>query len=307
MKTDDSDLDFAYRYPFSMEAREIIAGQSGGIEEKLVKIGKLRLEEDLNSIAVGYGNVALEDVKRVHVLSYVYSRMLVSALSNGLYLDKYVAAEASRAANAMEAEPLTGLMRLSTEMGVSLSYSQGQFVMKFADFLMLSSGSGELRLVKQGLGKGLVYFHKDIAIKVLCSAAAAEIRKKLPIAMPDLPQRIIDEAKTVKLPKIKSNIQVKEGSYRWIEKLLSTPIVDVRHRTVNLVLAPYFTNIKGLSENEAAEIIIEYIERCKQANPDTKVNSSYIKYQCKYAKDKGMKPLSLERARELYRGVLEFD
>ena len=302
-----NDLDFAYRYPFSVQAREIIAQTGGVIDENLIAAGKARVEEDLNRTEISYSRISMADIKRAYILSYVYSRMIISAIGNRIHLDRYVRSEAKRARSALESDTMPNMIKLITELNLQMSYSDGRFIIGLPNFLMLSSGDEGLNLVKQELGRGLVYLGKEDAMDLIEKAIAAEIKKKLPIPQSDLPRRIIEESKSVRLPKINTRVEVKEGSYRWIDKILSNPIGDVRHRTVNLILAPYLTNIKGLSEEEAASIIMEFIERCKQINPDTKVNSSYIKYQCKYSKSKGMKPLSLEKAREMYRGVLDLD
>ncbi len=54
-------------------------------------------------------------------------------------------------------------------------------------------------------------------------------------------------------------------------------------------------------------MISNYIDRCKELNPDTKVSEPYIRYQVKYAKEKGMKPLSLVKAKELLSDLIDFD
>lgn len=299
----DSAIDFAYKYPFSKEAREVISA-AGALDRRMLTAGKVRLEEDLNSESPGYGKVNMAEAKKAYVLSYVYSRMLISAVNNRTHIEKYVSAESTRVRKALEDETLPNIMKLASQLGLDLSYSNERFVVRFTAFLHVA---GRMELVRQELDKGLVYLPKEEALDALENAAAAEIRKKLPIPAGDLPTEVIAEAKTLKLPKIDTGVEIREGSYRWIERLLANPIADVRHRTVNLVLAPYLTNVKGLSEEDAAKVILDYIERCKLINPDTKVNSSYVKYQCKYAKAKGMKPLSRERAKELYRGVLDLE
>lgn len=307
MYADKAGLDFAYHYPFSNEAREIIAQAAGGLDEKLIKAGKDRVEQDLGDSPISRLSISMPEVKRTYVLSYVYSRMIISAIGNKVHLEKYIRSEARRARGALEEETMPNILKLLSELGVEMSYSGERFIMGFAKFLMLSSRSADLSLVKQELDKGLVYLSKDAALALMENAIADEIRKKLPIPALELPKRIIEESRSVRLPKISIRTEVREGSYRWIEKILANPIADVRHRTVNLILAPYLTNIKGMPEDEAAAMIMDYIEKCKLINPDTRVNSSYVKYQCKYSKAKGMKPLSLEKARELYRGVLELD
>jgi len=299
-------MDFAYKYPFSSEARQIIAKEPQGLDEKLIKAGKARLEEDLNSASISYYRTGISGIQRTYVLSYVYSRMLISAVNNRIHIEKYARAEAQRARSALEDESLPNIFKLMGELGMEMGYAGEHFIVGFGKFLMLSAGNEGLSLVDQQLDKGLVYLTKERALDLAQSAIAKEIKRKLPIPQKELPKSVVDEAKTVKLPKI-STVEIRTGTYRWIEKILSNPIADVRHRTVNLILAPYLTNVKGMGEDEASAVIMDYIEKCKQLNPDTRVNQSYIKYQCKYAKAKGMRPLSLDNARELYRGILDFD
>jgi hypothetical protein len=76
---------------------------------------------------------------------------------------------------------------------------------------------------------------------------------------------------------------------------------------VNLILAPYLVNTKGIDVEQAAKIIIEYIDRCRAIDPNTKINERYIEYQCDYAKKKGLRPLSLSRAKELLGEQINFE
>lgn len=303
-KFDNDELDFAYKYPFSEEARKVISKADSELDDKYIRVGKLRVEKDVAGDSE-FSEVGLADIKYTYVLSYVYSRMLISAVNNRYHLERYVSAEAKRSRNAMERDTLPNIMKALNELHINVSYSEESFIMQFSQFLTLSPKTPDMSLVHMQLDKGSVYLPKEQFLSVVETAVANEIRKKLPIPSKELPKKIIAESKAIKLPAIQIKTGPTEGSYRWIDKLLSTPIADVRHRTVNLVLAPYLTNIKGMSEDDAAKIILDYIEKCRVLNPDTRINSSYVKYQCKYAKAKGMKPLSLERARELYKGVLE--
>ena len=49
---------------------------------------------------------------------------------------------------------------------------------------------------------------------------------------------------------------------QWIEALLNTAVDDYRKTIVNLILAPYFVNIRGLANKNAYEIIKEWLELC---------------------------------------------
>jgi hypothetical protein len=53
------------------------------------------------------------------------------------------------------------------------------------------------------------------------------------------------------------------ATYQWIEKkLLHTPVVDHRKRTIDLVLAPFLIVIKHLSFEESYSIIRDWIVKC---------------------------------------------
>ncbi len=305
MEISESDLDIAYRYPFSKEARSYVAGLGAKFDTSMLERGRLRLEEALKKSRIDYSRTAIRAVKQASIVSYVYARMLVSALGNKFVIDRYVNAEARRSGQALQDEEEENVARIAKEIGMQISYEK-EFSIRFADFLMFSPKTPDFALVHQEMDKGVVYMQKYKAAKIVERAIAAEIAKNLPIPAKELPKEVVAYAKTIKVPVPKVSIQIDAGKYEWIAKLIANPIGDVRHRTVNLILAPYFVNVKGMSEDDAAKAIIDYIERCKQIDPNTKVNESYIKYQCKYAKTKGSKPLSYDRARELLKDVVDF-
>ncbi|MDE1851322.1 MAG: DNA primase noncatalytic subunit PriX [Candidatus Micrarchaeota archaeon] len=301
-------LDFAYRYPFSNEAKAILGSMDQQISERHLEGGRLRLEQDLKSQRVQFTNIMLDDIKKASILSYVYSRMLVSALNNRYHLSRYVKAEAMRFGSALEQDTVENMLRVAKEMPLELGYSDGTFSFNFADFLMYAPKTPEFSLIRKGMGKGRVKLSKEGACRVMEGALAELVSRNLPIKLKELPKKVVDYSKTVKVPVEKAAAPRRmKGNYLWIETVLQNPIGDVRHRAVNLVLAPYLVNVRGLDEESATRIIVEYIEKCKTLNPDTRVNQTYIRYQCKYAKEKKMRPLSLDKARELFKGVLELE
>ena len=305
MDSEAEKLEFSYKYPFSNAAMEIISSASSKIEEKYLRMGKLRLEEDLSRRRPEFTNVKLNEIKRSIVVSYVYSRMLASALSDRYLLNVYINAESNRVRSALSSEKMENVMELSKELGIPVTNEDGSFAIRFDQFLMNKQKGTSLQLVNRNLDKGMVYLSLTELSEIIAEAARKRIAANLPISTKKLPKEILEYAKSVKRPVRKARVQQGGKIYRWIEKILETPIHDVRHRTVNLILAPYLINVRNIPEEEAVKIITEYIEKCKELNPDTNVNGAYIKYQCKYAKSKGLKPLSLKRAKELYEGTLE--
>ena len=119
MESEAEKLEFSYKYPFSKAAMEIIGSASSKIEEKYLRLGKLRLEEDLSRRRPEFTTVKLNEIKRSIVVSYVYSRMLASALSDRYLLNVYINAESNRVRSALSSEETNNVMELSKELGTS--------------------------------------------------------------------------------------------------------------------------------------------------------------------------------------------
>ncbi len=307
MAISNKSLDFAYKYPFSNEAKDVVKSlEAKEIEEKFLTAGLLRVNEALSKDKIAFVPTNYDDLKITYVMSYVYARMLVSAVNDTSVIRKYAEAESERSYDALTADTVENAFLVSKELGMNAEIRNGIFCMRFEDFIAVSYESGGLELVNMPLKNGTVYIRKDRFLPLLRRAMELKVLNGLPIERKELPSQIIASAKGIHLEPILKRINGK-GTYAWIEKLLSTPIPDVRHRTVNLVLAPYLTNVVGLDAEKASKAITEYIEKCKKLNPNTRINEQYITYQCKYAKAKGMRPLSLSRARELYKGIIEFE
>ncbi len=307
--SEDSRLELAYKYPFLKEAKALVAQLNPGFDAKFMEQGRVRLEEALSERKIGFHKANMKDLKYAYLMSYVYARMLASALNSRSSLLRYIDAESKRAAEALKMEGTAGIIGMARELGSGISKDDYNFSMAFERYLEYAPDTKAFALPMQELYKGLVIMNENVTIGILRRMIKQEIAKNLPIPRKDLPREIIEYSKKVKVPEARlpppdPNL---ERRYAWIEKLLATPIADVRHRTVNLILAPYLTNIRKMSENDAAKIIIAYIERCKEIDPNTKVNESYILYQCKYAKSKGMKPMSLGNAKELLGSIVSIE
>jgi len=303
------DLDFAYKYPFSEEAKVIVSALNiTKIEKSYLDKAKIRLEEDFSG-SVEFVKTDYSDLKRAYLISYAFARLLVSAM--GSYAVKLFAnGEAKRVLQALVEESEENIIRISIELGVDASIEGGEFKTAFYKYLKVVPQDNEaFALIHQKMNGGFVYLSKYAEAQLLSEAARKKVMEGLPIKTAEIPKEVIAYAKSVRQPRAEVSAQAHVSSgkrYGWIEQLLNTPIPDFRHRVVNLVLAPYLTNIRGLSEEEAFTIIYNYIQRCKEINPNTKINEAYIKYQCSYAKKKGMRPLSLARAKELLAGIIDF-
>ena len=303
---DEERLDRAYKYPFLKESKKIVQEANPPFSQKHMEEGRSRVEKALFEKKISFYKTNIRDIKYAHLMSYVYARMLISAIGRKGEVMRYADAESKRSAEALKEDGKKGILMMSSELGGNITCDAGNFYMPFEEYLKYAPDNSAFALSLQELDRGRVIMGERLAIGILRRIIRKEIMKNLPISRKELPKEIIECALKIKLPEIKlEGTADAPEKYRWIEKLLATPIPDIRHRTVNLVLAPYLTNVRKMSEEDAVKTITDYINRCKEIEPNTNVNESYIRYQCRYAKIKGMRPLSMENAKELYGGFID--
>ncbi|MEM0200938.1 MAG: DNA primase noncatalytic subunit PriX [Candidatus Micrarchaeaceae archaeon] len=300
MQMNYKELQFAYKYPFSKESKKIISENGERLEERVFNYGLLRVQRAIDKKEFPIDSSLSDSIMVMHLLSYVYARMIVSASGSLSTLKSFCHNEAKRSIIALLEDTQENVEKITEELEIRIKKDNNLFLIGFEDYLRNMPKVDEFKLIKQNLKNGVIKMNKDELSKFLFKRMEIEIQKNLPIPKSDLPKEALEYSKKLKIPVEKINVNLKNDSkYLWINRLLSKPIPDVRHRTVNLILAPYFTTVLGLSEEEAIKVINRYIEKCKEINPDTNVNETYIRYQVKYSKAKGMKPLSYEKAKEL--------
>ena len=310
---DSEKLEMAYKYPFTSEAREILSNlEVRAIDKTILKMGRLRVEGAVKSGAIGFTLTSMEDTRLKLLMSYAYARLISSVLAKKFPIRKYAASEAARSSSAFLEEKESVMLRVCDELGVSAKPGKdGTFEISVFSFVGNAPDAEEMMLTNQNIGNGIVRMTRKELSYFIAGPMEKEIMRNLPIKEKEIPKEIIEEARQIKMetPAMKKNMPASaasEKTYAWVEKLLQTPIHDVRHRTVNIILAPYLINVRGMDAGAAEKVIIDYIERCKEINPATNVNESYIRYQCRYAKSKRLKPLSYEKAKELLSDVIDF-
>ena len=80
--------------------------------------------------------------------------------------------------------------------------------------------------------------------------------------------------------------------YKWIEKLLETPIEDGRKYTLWKILCPYLVNIKKLEYEESFEILKTWLEKCNNLRKLDFNLDREIKDKLKYVKH--YNPISIQ-------------
>jgi hypothetical protein len=88
------------------------------------------------------------------------------------------------------------------------------------------------------------------------------------------------------------------SSIVWIEQLLQTPVADHRKYCIWRILAPYLLNIRKLPEQEAFNVIREWLYRCSELQRLQFRINQRINDGLDRAAKKGYLPISLEKLRQ---------
>lgn len=92
--------------------------------------------------------------------------------------------------------------------------------------------------------------------------------------------------------KTKSNTIPEMKLIRWIEQLLQTPIPNYRRYCVWRILAPYFVNVKRLSNEESYSVISWWLRRCNLKKRLSFDPNSISKQNIRNARSIGYYPIS---------------
>jgi len=123
---------------------------------------------------------------------------------------------------------------------------------------------------------------------------------KIKVALPSLQRRYVEPPELVAQPSGQAMLQAnRPRRYEWVEKIIERGLPDGRKRFILCVLSAYLVNVKGLGEDEALEVVKEFLENsCRNYNNCGKVYESFIRGDLVRVRSKGIKPTSLEKLKE---------
>src|SRR5271157_2811770 len=142
---DQKSLDFAYKYPFSDEAKALIAEMGDiRIDYKYLEAGKKHIEDALNG-KLQYLVTGLTSAKTDYLITYLYSRMLLSAARSRQLISQYSVAEAARSATALSTADIKEVEAVVKELGIPMTVrpfsKELALSIRFDAFLALSKAS----------------------------------------------------------------------------------------------------------------------------------------------------------------------
>ena len=171
---DDELLDFAYKYPFSNEAKELVGRQRNEISVKYLESCGRHLENAFSK-TLGYSKISIGSAKLDYLMAYLYSRMVLSAARRKDLIMEYAMAEAGRSAEAMLASEKEDMLRIAAELGLGINCAfdlkranpSEEFTIGFVDYVNNVPRTPGLELVNQRLSSGIVLLNKTRMARVL--------------------------------------------------------------------------------------------------------------------------------------------
>ncbi|HVC27219.1 MAG TPA: hypothetical protein VND40_03570 [Nitrososphaerales archaeon] len=152
------------------------------------------------------------------------------------------------------------------------------------------------QLVNMRLRDGFVYFSvnniKDLFAALVQGLMISGMRSLRSAPAPDFVRVLVDEFR----PLIPRPAPRQQNQFDYIKRLLEHPITDGRHRVIWLILAPYFTTVRGMDEASAADAVLAYIG-------DTRYRQ-FIRYNVRRAMRGGLFPLSEQSIRQKHPDIM---
>ncbi|HUR68297.1 MAG TPA: DNA primase large subunit PriL [Candidatus Thermoplasmatota archaeon] len=193
------DLAALARYPFLPEAAEHVAKEGPALEDLLTDkvyararaAGRERLRLALEDAALPAPPLTRDSPPRElleDLLSYVYARILVSAVGDAYVVRRHALAEAVRVRDyLMKEERPENLAAAARTVDLAFEAQEGDYVAHFTDFLKHSVHlkDAEWKLVSQRLSHGNVIMSAHVASRLVQEALRRRIETELPKRLSD--------------------------------------------------------------------------------------------------------------------------
>jgi len=304
------------KYPFLRSAREFLL--SYPLEEIVKSVKEPILDQARYRVSLAARNPKF-DVQNVRKLGYEpYERrtgdsknpedviefysyfVAVLASKNESFLTLALArTEAARAKTFFVKEPLQQMIALlkeaaGLELKIEVTAERGgatraMITCPFEKYLEVTTEyeltrEARWQLVNTRLSGGLVHFTgndvRDLFAALVQGLMISGMRSLRSAPVPDFVHSLVEEFR----PLVPRPPPRSQNQFEYVKRLLEHPIKDGRHRVIWLILAPYFTTVKGLDEAAATDAVLAYI-----GDPKYK---QFIRYNVRRAMKSGLFPLS---------------
>ncbi|MBQ8643316.1 MAG: DNA primase, partial [Candidatus Methanomethylophilaceae archaeon] len=268
----------AAKFPFLKESAEFVEKNNADLESLLTSPlyeparirGKERVLDALANSEVSYKPLMNDYDRLMEVMSYPYSRMIVSMVGDRFLTKRYALAEAVRMNKLLNGEDLRTVAVVSEELGITSSAdADGIIHMGFHDYLMLSSRlkSIDWKLINTNIDKGKVLLPQDKFSRLMQNAFQDKIESELPLMTPDEFRQYLKkdvESITATLEETKKKFSPTGGEGMKNEYLppCIIRILDMSRRGMNLPHSARFAlvtflNALGLTYDDIIKVFSE--------------------------------------------------
>jgi hypothetical protein len=316
------------KYPFLRSARDFLLTYP--LDEVVKSVYRPILDQARYRITLAKDNPSI-DIQNVRKLSYQsYDRrhrgtsdpddviefysyfVAVLASKNEAFLTMALAkTEAARAHALFVKEPLQQMIALFNEaagLKLSVGVESGRggdvsilITCPVENYLEVATDYELTReprwhLVNMRLSDGLVYFTvngvRDLFAALVQGLMISGMRSLRSAPVPEFVRSLVDEFR----PLLPRSPPRQQNQFDYIQRLLERPITDGRHRVIWMILAPYFTTLRGMDETSATDAVLAYIgdARYKQ----------FIRYNVRRALKSGLFPLSEQSIRTKHPDIM---
>lgn len=266
------------KFPFLKESAEFVEKNNADLESLLTSPlyeparirGKERVLDALANSEVSYKPLMNDYDRLMEVMSYPYSRMIVSMVGDRFLTKRYALAEAVRMNKLLNGEDLRTVAVVSEELGITSSAdADGIIHMGFHDYLMLSSRlkSIDWKLINTNIDKGKVLLPQDKFSRLMQNAFQDKIESELPLMTPDEFRQYLKkdvESITATLEETKKKFSPTGGEGMKNEYLppCIIRILDMSRRGMNLPHSARFAlvtflNALGLTYDDIIKVFSE--------------------------------------------------
>jgi len=227
-----ADLAFCAHYPFSSQAKSLVASQGVELTSSILERAEKRVTD-----AVLTGKIRkvaeLSDAMNEELSAYAGARMIVSCANNRYLISRYAVAEAKRASDYLSSDD-SGRPEYVEEVaegfGITFERQGKEFLVPVAHYLAYTPRSVDYKLTNRKLSGGKVTVGRHERIRMLEEAVRKKIEDALPIRAEFPPDVKAAGARVLALlPKIEAAV-VKVGAENYppcIKRLLEEVSLNI--------------------------------------------------------------------------------
>jgi len=193
---------FCSRYPFTSQAKELVAARKGGLRYEEVEDAKKRVMAALSSGELAMVGTRVDEVLEREVFSYAGARVIVACMQSKYFRGRYAVAESKRAGKYLRQEDDTIVSKVAAELGLDVR-ADSPYALRFTEYLRAAPKSFDYKMVNRRVSAGMVSLDRNQLIRVVEEAARLRVEETLPHDVTAVPPELKKAAEVLKagLPK----------------------------------------------------------------------------------------------------------